>query len=187
MMRGRFILFILLLCWPAALAAQIEIHFYSKDLGSSFPHAFVRMTGTVPANGMAIDINYGFTADRIGPSVLTGPVRGRIQTVDREYVSRSDRHISLPLSELQYRSVLQVVEKWRAAPQPSYRLNRSNCVHFVAEVAQALGLNAPPDPKLMKKPRSFLEKVARSNLGLIAGWNRLPGAPQRTASSPPGN
>jgi hypothetical protein len=179
MKRTRLILFVLLLCWPAALAAQVEIHFYSKDLGNSFPHAFVRLTGT------ALDTNYGFTAMRVSPAILAGPVKGQIQTVDARYVARSDRHFSLTLNEEQYRSVLGVVEKWRSAPQPSYRLNSSNCVHFVAEVAQALGLHAPADRKLMKKPKSFLEKVTRNNQALIAGWNRLPGSPsQRNAVAP---
>ena len=182
MMRGRLILFVLLLCWPAALAAQIEIHFHSKDFGSSFPHGFVRLTGTIDSTGEAIDTNFGFTAVRVSPAILMGPVKGKIQTVDAEYVSRSDRHFSLGLTENQYRSVLAIVEKWRAAPQPSYRLNSSNCVHFVAEVARALGFNAPPDAKLMKKPRSYLEKVTRDNSVLIASWNRLPEAASQPAA-----
>src|SRR5688500_4735171 len=110
MMRRRLILFILLLCWPAALAAQVEIHFFSKDLGSSFPHAFVRLTGTIDSTGQAIDTNYGFTAVRVSPAILGGAVPGKIQTVDAKYVSRSQLHFSLSLSEEQYRSVLAVVE-----------------------------------------------------------------------------
>ena len=174
-MAKRFILFLLLLCWPASLAAQVEIHFYSKDLAKSFPHAFVRLTGA------GSDTNYGFTAARVSPAILAGPVKGKIQTVDPHYVSRSKLHFSLTLTDEQYRAVLAVVEKWRAAPQPSYRLNSSNCVHFVAEVAQALGLDAPPDPKLMKKPKSFLEKVTRENSVRIANWNRV--TAERTAAA----
>ena len=164
----RLILFLLILCWPAGAAAQVAIHFYSKDLAKSFPHAFVRITAA------GIDTNYGFTAVRVSPAVLVGPVTGKIQTVDPQYVWRSKHHFSLSLREDQYRSVLGVVEKWRSAPQPSYRLNSSNCVHFVADVAQVLGLSAMPDAKLMKKPRSFLEKVTRDNFVLIANWNRFP-------------
>lgn len=174
-MRLRFILLLLLLLWPASLAAQVEVHFYSKDLARSFPHAFVRITGA------GIDTNYGFTAARVSPAILAGPVEGRIQTVDPLYVERSKRHFSLALTGEQYRSVLQIVERWRSAPQPSYRLNRSNCVHFVADVARTLGLSAPADPKLMKKPKSFLERVARDNSLLIASWNRLPA---RAAAAP---
>ena len=183
-MRLRFILLVLLLCWPAGLAAQVEIHFYSKDLAKTFPHAFVRLTDG------AADTNYGFTAARVSPAILAGAVKGKIQTVDPDYVARSKRHFSLTLTDEQHRTVLEVVEKWRAAPQPSYRLNSSNCVHFVAEVAQALGLNALPDRKLMKKPKSFLEKVTRDNQALIAGWNSLPrhaGSPLQAQHAPTGH
>ena len=131
--------------------------------------------------GAGSDTNYGFTAARVSPAILAGPVKGKIQTVDPHYVSRSKLHFSLTLTDEQYRAVLAVVEKWRAAPQPSYRLNSSNCVHFVAEVAQALGLDAPPDPKLMKKPNSFLENVTRENSVRIANWNRV--TAERTAAA----
>ncbi|HEU5482855.1 MAG TPA: hypothetical protein VFU80_07190, partial [Sphingomicrobium sp.] len=106
----------------------------------------------------------------VGPEILFGPVRGMIQTVDPVYVSRSDRHFSLKLTGEQYRTVLAVVEKWRSAPQPSYRVNSRNCVHFVAEVATALGFHAPPAKGLMKKPKSFLRKVTADNRVLIDQW-----------------
>lgn len=172
MRRARLILFLLLLLgWAAPAFAAVEIHFYSKDFASTFPHGFVRLTGTVESTGEAIDTNYGFTPARLEPGILTGPVRGMIQTLSPAYVARSVRHFSLRLSEDQYRTVLAVVERWRTMPQPSYRLNSRNCVHFVADVASALGLHAPSDRKLMKKPKSFLRKVTRDNSALIAAWN----------------
>lgn len=67
--------------------------------------------------------------------------------------------------------MIAIVEKWRDAPQPSYRLNGRNCVDFVAEVASALGLRAPVIPKLMKKPRSYLDAIAGLNSTLIAHWS----------------
>ena len=167
----RSILFFLLLAWAVPATAKVEIHFYSKDLASSFPHAFVRLTGTLDSTGKANDVNYGFTAARVTPAILTGPVKGKIQTVSRRYVSRSERHFSLALSDEQYRTVLKVVEEWRSKPQPSYVLNDRNCVHFVAEVAEALGLKAPAVPQLMKRPRRFLQKVTQDNRALIASWN----------------
>ena len=165
------ILFALLAAWPIEAAAEVQIQFYSKDFGSSFPHAFVRLAGTVDSTGERVDTNYGFTAAKLGVSILAGPVKGKIQTVDPAYVRRSDLHFGLTLSDDQYRSVLQVVDNWRQAPQPSYLLNSRNCVFFVADVATALGLSAPPAPKLMKKPKSFLDKVTRDNAGLIGGWD----------------
>ena len=188
MRPAGLILFLLLVAWPIQAAAEVQIRFYSKDFGSSFPHAFVRLTGTVDSTGEQIDTNYGFTAAKLGISILAGPVKGKMQTVDPAYVQKSDLHFSLNLSDDQYRSVLAVVRKWEHAPQPSYLLNSRNCVYFVADVATALGLSAPPAQKLMKKPKSFLDKVTRDNQALIASWIAQPGPrPQQTATAPLAN
>jgi hypothetical protein len=141
-----------------------------EGLASTFPHAFVRLTGIDETTGQPFDANYGFTPVRVTPGILLGPVRGMMHTADPLYVSRSDRHFSLKLSRDQYRAVVAVVEKWRDAQQPSYRLESRNCVHFVAEVATVLGLHAPPARGLMKRPRSFLQKVTGDNRALIAQW-----------------
>ena len=167
----RLCLIILAACWSATAAAAVDIHFHSKDFGASFPHAFVKFTGTVDATGERVDTNYGFTAVRASPAVLAGPVRGKIQTVEPGYVAHSDRHFTLRLTDEQYRMVLARIDAWRNFPQPSYRLNSRNCVHFVADIASALGLQVAPAPNLMKKPRSFLQKVTRDNQALIAQWN----------------
>lgn len=174
-------LLLLLAGWTGAASAQVEIHFHSKDMASTFPHAFVRLTGIDETTRQPVDVNYGFTPVSLSPSILFGAVPGMIQTVDPVYVSRSDRHFTLPLSAEQHRSVLAIVEAWRNTKQPSYRLNSRNCTHFVAEIATALGLSAPPAPGLMKKPKSFLRKVTADNLALIHRWPR----PPALASAPP--
>lgn len=184
MRRIRLILLIILLGWAGAVRAEVDIHFHSKDFASTFPHAFVRLTGT-DASGRHIDVNYGFTPERLTGGILFGPVRGMMQTVDPLYVSRSDRHFSLRLTEQQYRTVLAIVERWHNAPQPNYRLNGRNCVHFVAEVATALGLHAPDEKRLMKKPKSFLMKLTQDNLALIEQWPARHAAAIRQASPVP--
>ena len=174
----RFLLLLVLVCSGAAVRAEITISFYSKDFASSFPHAYVRLTGVDDQTGKAVDSNYGFTPWSVSPSILFGPVRGFVETMDPLYVSRSDMHFSLKLTDEQYRQVLGIVEKWRKAPQPSYRLNTRNCVTFVAEVANSLGLNAPVIPKLMKKPKSYLNAVRDLNATQIAQWPGGPGIVQ---------
>ena len=180
---SRLCLIVLATCWSNAVAAAVAIDFYSKDFGGSFPHAFVKLSGTVDATGERVDTNYGFTAVRASPAVLAGPVRGKIQTVDPDYVARSNRHFTLRLTDDQYRIVLARIEAWRTAPQPSYRLNSRNCVHFVADVASALGLEVTPAPNLMKKPKSFLQKVTRENQALIMAWNGSAAPPSATATA----
>lgn len=171
-MRAIRILLILLLSlgWAAAAHAQVQITFYSKDFASTFPHAFVRLTGTDDATGQQIDENYGFTPVALGPGILFGSVQGMIESENPEYVARSVQHFTLPLSDEQYHSVIAIVEKWRDAPQPSYRLKGRNCIDFVAEIATSLGLQAPVIPKLMKKPRSYLDAITELNSAAIANW-----------------
>jgi len=167
----RLILLLFMLGSSAAASAAVEIAFYSKDMASSFPHAYVRLTGTDDATGKPVDVNYGFTPASLSPGILFGAVRGIIESASPEYIARSDRHFALNLTDGQYREVVAVIDKWRNAPQPSYRLNGRNCIDFVADVAKALGLQAPVIPRLMKKPRSYLDQIARSNASLIAGWD----------------
>lgn len=162
---------LLLLLWPAAAGAAVEIGFWTKDQDKSFPHAFIVLEGTIDATGTPVSTNYGFTAKRVSPAVLLGPVTGEIITVGDAYVSRAQRHFSLVLSDEEYGRVTDIVRKWQSLEQPSYRLNSRNCIHFAAEVAAALGLKADPIPKLMKKPRSFFQRVTADNQTLIAEWS----------------
>lgn len=159
----RSILLAGLLCaaWPAQ--AAVEISFYSKEFGASFPHAYVALKGTLDRTGERIASNYGFTAINVSPAVLLGSVNGEIMSVDAEYMRKSDRHFTLMLSDADYDRVMAIVERWRTLKQPSYNLNRQNCVFFVAHVAAALGMKAETPNALMKKPRSYLEMLGKTN------------------------
>ncbi len=157
---------------PAQALAAVEITFLSKELGSSFPHAYVAVTGSPDRGGAPVDANYGFTATHVSPAILMGSVNGEIISVDPGYMSRSDRHFTISLSDEEYDRVMATVEQWRGMKQPSYNLNRQNCVFFVAHVAAALGMKADTPPALMKKPRSYLEMITRAN----AEWLQARGA-----------
>ena len=151
-----------LVATPAA--AAVEIAFYSRELGgNNFPHAFVSLRGTVDATGERVDTSYGFTARAISPAILFGSVAGEVLVEGPRQIARSDRQFAVILNDDQYRAVLGVVARWRNRPQPSYNLNRRNCVHFVGELAQAAGLRVEFVRGLMKKPRSFLQHVRSLN------------------------
>jgi hypothetical protein len=64
---------------------------------------------------------------------------------------------------------MATVERWRSAKQPSYDLDKANCVHFVGELAGALGMDGTPRKGLMRKPRSFLEAVTQANRAWLDG------------------
>jgi hypothetical protein len=157
------LLFGIILVFPGTAWAAVEITFYSRDYGSHYPHAFVRLTGTPDRGGKGMDQNYGFTATRVTPAILVGSVPGEIHSADPAYVSSSDAHFRFVLSDQEYDAVMAVVERWRSLPQPSYNLNRQNCVFFVAHVAAALGMKASTPANLMKKPKSYSEHLMREN------------------------
>jgi len=166
--RGKILFLMALLLWPVAAPAKVTLTFYSRELGTYFPHGFVRITGaTDAAPDTRIDTNYGFTPVSLTPGLLSHPVPGEIKAADPKYVSRSDSHLSLVLSDEQYDQVLAVVHKWETAPQPSYDLNHANCVFFVGDVARALGMKVDDgQPRLMKRPRSYIINLIRLNPGV---------------------
>jgi hypothetical protein len=162
--RAIALLFAALLAVVALPAsAAVSITFYSKELGASFPHAFVILEGTPDRGGPRIDEDYGFTAKTISPAILWGKVAGEVITDHSpSYVRGSDRHFTLALTDDEYDRAMATVARWRAAKQPSYDLDRHNCVHFVADIAASIGL-AADTTRLMKKPRSFLEALTEAN------------------------
>lgn len=162
--RAIALLFAALLAFGAVPAsAAVSITFYSKELGASFPHAFVVVEGSLDRGGPRIDEDYGFTAKTISPAILWGKVAGEVITDHKPaYVKGSDPHFTLTLSDAEYDRAMATVERWRSARQPSYDLDKHNCVHFVAEIAASVGLVADTK-RFMKKPRSYLETLTRSN------------------------
>lgn len=163
--------------------AAVSITFYSKELGASFPHAFVIFEGTLDRGGPRIAEDYGFTAKAISPAIMWGKVAGEVITDHSTgYVKGSDRHFTLVLTDAEYDRAMATVARWRAARQPSYDLDKHNCVHFVAEVAASVDL-AADTRRFMKKPRSYLETLTEANRARLeargAVLHRLAPAPAR--------
>jgi hypothetical protein len=167
-MFRTFMLFVAAIIGSVSTSAQAEViaTFYSHDFGDHFPHAFVKLKGTVDATGEAVDTNYGFTAVSVSPAILMGSVKGMIETKDAKYVSKSNPHFSLRLSDAEYGRFMAFVDKWRNLPGKSYSLNKRNCVHFAMEAAVLLGLNVNRQSKFFKKPKSFILETMKLNPGL---------------------
>ena len=154
----------ILLALASAASAEVTLTFYSHHfgtygLGVTFPHAYVRLSGTTKADAKPVNANYGFTAQTISPSIMWEPVEGFVISMPDDYMAMSQPHLSLPISDEQYRSVLAIVDRWRKYPQPSYNLDSKNCVTFVREIAIALRLPASNDVKFIRSPREFLEDL----------------------------
>lgn len=163
--RCRLLLLAALLLWLQAPAnAGVEVAFYSRELGgNNFPHAFVTLKGTVDGTGETVDTSLGFTARALTPAILFGSVAGEVSVEGERQIARSDRQFALMLSDAQYEVAMAVIESWRTRAQPSYNLDRRNCIHFVGEIARAIGLRVEYPRRLMRRPRSFLAHVRALN------------------------
>jgi len=144
--------------------AEVTLTFYSHHLGTygggiAFPHAHIVLSGTTQTDGKPVKANFGFTAQTISPSILWDWVEGAVLSMPDDYIATMTPHLSLPISDAQYRAALAVVERWRKYPQPSYNLDTHNCVTFVKEIAVALRLPASNDGKFVRSPREFLEDL----------------------------
>lgn len=161
---------LLLLCLGFALPAQaaVTITFWSHELGNSFPHAFFTLRGIPDSGGAPVDTNAGFTAKSVSPALLMGPVAGKLDIARPSYIAGSDAQFSVVMSDAQYVAVLRLVDAWsEGKPDSVYRLSDHNCVTFVKEAARIVGLTGLDQPKLMKKPRSYLKAVQATNTGRV--------------------
>jgi hypothetical protein len=157
-----FLLGMLLCLAPVCARAEVVVAFYSHDLSSTFPHAFITAKGTT-ADGRVVDTNFGFTAKATTPAILWGSVGGKVELLSASYVRSSDRQFALTVSDTQYAALLAQVEKWRTAKQPSYNLNKNSCLHFVGDVAKILGLSVIYPKEFMRKPKGFLLSLIARN------------------------
>lgn len=177
-----------LLALASAATADVTLTFYSHHfgtygLGVTFPHAYVRLSGTTKADAKPVNSNFGFTAETISPSIMWEPVEGYVISMPDDYMAMSQPHLSLPISDEQYRSVLAIVYRWRKYPQPSYNLDSKNCVTFVRDIAIALRLPASTDDKFIRDPRGFLEDLqlrASKTTRIVPTGRSIPSANTKT-------
>ena len=185
--RGRIWAFcaaFLFLLFAAPAQAAVTISFYSHDLrlfdglDTDFPHGFVLLSGTT-ADGAPVKHNFGFSAVNIFIDVLWHPVKGALddEPLPTGYVAEATQHLSFVISDDQYRAVMAVVDKWRTWPQPSYDIDTHNCVTFVKEIAQAVGLSVSEDKKFIRAPKEFLADVAARNTPHTVSGGMPPPAP----------
>lgn len=160
------ILALVALAWSAGAAAEVRMSFHSFN-GSIFfgryPHTFVVLEGTLEETGAPIDENYGFTAKEAGIAALRGPVEHAILIEEDKYIRDTNRHFTVTLTDAEYWQVRAEVDKWRNAPGKYYDLDTRNCIHFVGTMAQIAGLRVNYPEDLLRKPKSWLNHIARLN------------------------
>lgn len=143
--------------------ANIAVHFYSSEWGDTYPHAFVVFNGRLAVSGKSISANYGFTAARVMSTILRQPTPGYVQRVSSDYIAKAHRHFTLRINDQAYGKLMARIALWQKRRQPSYDLNRANCVHFVMELAEVAGLRVNRASQFFKLPRRFLDEVRALN------------------------
>lgn len=150
---------------PAPAQAAVTVHFHSFNgsaLWGRYPHTFVVFEGRTDS-GETVNSNFGFTAASVTPAVLTGPVKHAVMTEETRWIPRTNRHFSVTVSDATYYRMIDEVNAWRNAPGKYYDLNRRNCIHFVGAIAVLAGLRVDYPANLLRKPKSWLNRIATLN------------------------
>jgi hypothetical protein len=155
-----------MLAAPGAMA-RVHVSFYSVkgDLlmrGRSV-HAFVKLDGTLDADGRRIDENYGFSAKSSSPALFFRPVAQTMLVENEDYISRARFHFRVPVSDQAYHRIIREVQLWWHDPKYLWDIDKRNCVTFTGVVAQLAGLKVDFPPKMMRKPPVYLEHLAAMN------------------------
>ena len=161
----RTALLLLALAWSSMAAAAVEITFHSFNgslFGGRYPHTFVSMEGTLE-DGTRVKENYGFSARRATLAALRGPVEHVILVEKDKYLTSTNRHFTLTMTDRQYREVGALVAAWRDAPGKYYDLEKRNCIHFVGEIGRIMGLKVDYPKDLLRKPKSWLNRISALN------------------------
>jgi hypothetical protein len=146
--------------------AQVTLAFHSFNgsmFGGRFPHTFIVLAGTLEADGTPIAENYGYTAKTVSPAILSGPVKHAIMVEKAKYLTSTNTHFTIPISDATYRRIEQEVAKWRDEPGKAYRLDEHNCIHFVGRMAELAGLRVEYPKAMIRKPKAWLNHIAVLN------------------------
>jgi hypothetical protein len=167
----------LLLCLAALIvfaqpaSAKVEVEFHSFN-GSVFfgryPHTFVVFRGKLDDTGQTIDENFGFTAKRVTPAILGGPVEGEIYVEKPKWIAKTNTHFIVTVDDDTYRKMRAEVDFWDHHPGKFYDLDHNNCISFVGKMAEMAGLEVDFPHELLRKPRAWLNHIAALNPQLHA-------------------
>ncbi len=162
----RLLCLFAMLLLPLPATAQVLLSFQSFNgsmFGGRFPHTFVVLRGSLDATGAKIEENYGYSAKSLSPAILSGPVEGIVMTEPPKYVTTTNRHFTVPISDAMYWRVREEVATWRDAPGKQYRLDEHNCVSFVGRIAELAGITVDYPKGLMRKPKAWLNHIVGMN------------------------
>jgi hypothetical protein len=156
---------------PASAQARVMLLFHSFNgsmLFGRFPHTFIELDGTLDADGRRVHENYGYTAVTLSTEILRGNVAGTVHVEEDKYLKSTNVHFAVPITDAQVAAIREEVARWRDAPGKTYNLETHNCIHFVARIAELVGLKATVPTAMVKRPKAWLNYVATLNPQLRA-------------------
>lgn len=160
---GLFVLSTLGMAAPALAAVQVHFHSFNGSLFfGRYPHTFVVFEGTLE-DGTQVNQNYGFSARNSAEAITSGDASHMILTETQRTIGETNRHFSVTVSDRQYRRLLAEIIAWRDYPGPYYNLDTNNCIHFVARIAELVGLQADVPEDYTRRPKAWLNYVTRNN------------------------
>jgi len=124
---------LLALVTASAAMAEVRVTFHSfngSTLFGRFPHTFISFDGTLDGTGQKVHENFGWTAKTLSPAVLSGPVYGDILVEKDKWLTKTNRHFTIPLTDAQYRRLRGEEEAFRTALGKHYSLEYRNCIHL---------------------------------------------------------
>lgn len=166
---GRILSILLAVCtlgWSTPALADVQLSFHSFNgsvLFGRYPHAFIVLEGELEETGQAINENYGFTAKTVSTRILNGPVEHDIMIEEPKYISKTNRHFTVTISDDQYREVIALMRAWRDAPGEYYDLDTRNCIHFVGEIAKIAGIRIEYPDNMLRRPKKWLNYITSLN------------------------
>jgi hypothetical protein len=159
-----------LLLQPSLASAHVVaiFHSFNGSIFGRYPHAFVEFAGTLEEARRPVHENYGYTAIHVTPAVLSGNVRGTVESESDADIRATNVHFGVSITDQQYYEIRSEVEKWRNSPTADYNLKHNNCVSFVARIAAMIGLKVDVPPSLMLRPKAWLNYISQLNPQLHA-------------------
>ncbi|WP_340588057.1 hypothetical protein [Erythrobacter alti] len=145
--------------------AQVDVHFHSFNgsvLWGRYPHTFVVFDGQLE-DGTRVFENFGFSARSSAEAITSGPAAHMIITEDEDTIEDTNRHFSVTVTPAQYRRLRAEVLAWRNHPGRFYDLDENNCIHFVARMAEMVGLTVDVPSQYLRRPKAWLNYVTRRN------------------------
>lgn len=162
-------LFALLSGSPALAEVKLSFHsFNGSVIVGRYPHAFIVLEGTLDESGKVVNENYGFTAKSVSTKILSGPVEHDVMVEEAKYISSTNRHFTIPISDSQYHRIVAEMRAWRDAPGKYYDLDNRNCIHFVGRMAEIVGLKVDYPQKMLRRPKKWLNHITALNPQLAA-------------------